>query len=49
MSGLFLFIIGIIVGGIVMTVITCMLQINKINELETEYINLYNQSIENKH
>ena len=46
MSGLLFFIIGVMVGGLVMTMITSIIQINRINELETAYTNLVNQKVE---
>lgn len=38
MSELLFFILGIIIGGLVMTTVMCCLQINRINDLEREIV-----------
>ena len=37
MSSLLPFVIGVMIGGIVMMIVMCSLQINRINELEERY------------
>jgi len=46
MSSLLPFVIGVMVGGIIMTMLTSIVQINKINELEKLNTNLINKNIE---
>lgn len=38
MSELLFFILGLIIGGLVMTILMCCLQINRINDLERQII-----------
>ncbi len=46
MGELLFFIIGLMIGGLVMTVVMCFLQINRIKDLEDECFTLRKQLME---
>lgn len=46
MSELLFFVLGLIIGGLVMTTLMCCLQINRINEMESRYEELLKDSLE---
>lgn len=43
MGELLFFIIGLVIGGLIMTVVMCFLQVNRINDLEGEIFLLQNR------
>ncbi len=43
MGELLFFIIGLVIGGLTMTVVMCFLQVNRINDLEGEIFLLQNR------
>ena len=47
MSELLFFILGLIIGGLVMTTLMCCLQINRINDLERQIVMANNNEIDN--
>lgn len=46
MSELLFFVLGIIIGGLVMTTLMCCLQINRINEMEDRCLKLEKSNLE---
>lgn len=46
MSELLFFVLGIIIGGLVMTTLMCCLQINRINEMEARCLKLEKANLE---
>ena len=46
MSELLFFILGLIIGGLVMTTLMCCLQINRINDLERQIVLANNTEID---
>ena len=47
MSELLFFILGLVIGGLVMTTLMCCLQINRINDLERQIVMANNNEIDN--